>query len=258
MKTAQNREPIDALTSFVNWLLAGHLPDDISVYFAGAPLLACSKKDGGIRPLAIGHTIRRLVSKCVCNVMKEKFETFFSPDQLGVGVKGGAETIVHAVEHQILKNKTVADYVLLKIDLENAFNKVNRTKFLELVKEKFPEIYHWVRCCYMGSPLLLYGTYTLSSSEGTQQGDPLGPALFSMVLKLLTDRIISTCKELDLNVWYLDDGVIGCDTVSVAKALEILQKEGPEYGLHVIMPKCELYYPSLIQDFKYLACCTCY
>ena len=159
-------------------------------------------------------------------------------------MKCGAETIVHAVEHQILKNKTVADYVLLKIDLENAFNKVNRTKFLELVKEKFPEIYHWVRCCYMGSPLLLYGTYTLSSSEGTQQGDPLGPALFSMVLKLVTDRIISICKELDLNVWYLDDGVIGCDTVSVAKALEILQKEGPEYGLHVIMPKCELYYPS--------------
>ena len=83
-KTAQNREPIDALTSFVNWLLAGHLPDDVSVYFAGAPLLACSKKDGGIRPSAIGHTIRRLVSKCVCNVMKEKFETFYSPDQLSV------------------------------------------------------------------------------------------------------------------------------------------------------------------------------
>ena len=52
----------------------------------------------GIRPLAIGHTIRRFVSRCACHTMKEKFEAFFSPVQLGVGVKGGAETIVHAVE----------------------------------------------------------------------------------------------------------------------------------------------------------------
>ena len=244
VKTAQNREPLEALTSFVNWLLGGNLTDDIAVYFAGAPLLACNKKDGGIRPLAIGHTIRRLVSKCACHTMKEKFQAFFSPVQLGVGVKGGAETIVHAVEHQILKNKNVADYVLLKIDLENAFNRVDRTKFLEFVKEKFPEIYHWVRCCYMGAPLLLYGPYKLVSAEGTQQGDPLGPALFSMVLKLVTDQIVQSCKELDVNVWYLDDGVIGCDTSTVAKAFEILQKEGPKYGLYVQVPKCELFYPS--------------
>ena len=115
VKSSQNRPPLNTLTAFVNWLLAGKFPDDIAVYFAGAPLLACNKKGGGIRPLAIRGAIRRLDSKCACNALKDRFESYLSPIQLGVGVRGGAETMINVLDHQIDSNKETDDYVILKI-----------------------------------------------------------------------------------------------------------------------------------------------
>jgi len=53
-----------ALTGFVNMVLAGHCPNTISQLFFGGRLIALTKGSGGIRPIAVGMTPRRLVSKC--------------------------------------------------------------------------------------------------------------------------------------------------------------------------------------------------
>jgi hypothetical protein len=55
------------------------------------------KRDGGIRPIVVGEIDRRLVSKIVCKAALSSAKTHFEPTQLGVGVKGGAEAIVHSV-----------------------------------------------------------------------------------------------------------------------------------------------------------------
>ena len=69
--------------------------------------------------------------------------------------------MAHAFTLEGLGNRNIEDFVILQIDFMNAFNSVNRTKFLELVKSDFPQIYHWVRFCYQGSPLLLFGKHQL-------------------------------------------------------------------------------------------------
>ena len=71
----------------------------------------------------------------------------------------------------------------VKIDFSNAFNMVSRQVMVNLVAEAVPEMLPWVWFCY-GKPSWLQctdGTMILSTS-GVQQGDPLGPALFCMVL----------------------------------------------------------------------------
>ena len=55
---------LSALTDFTNQVLAGRCPEAVAPVFFGGRLLALSKKTGGIRPIAIGFTLRRLASKC--------------------------------------------------------------------------------------------------------------------------------------------------------------------------------------------------
>ena len=85
-----------ALTAFVNLVLAGHCPDDIAPTFFGGRLIALNKKSGGIRPIAVGFTLRRLTSKCANAHVSSRLETFFRSIQLGVGTPGGCEAAVHS------------------------------------------------------------------------------------------------------------------------------------------------------------------
>ena len=55
---------IAAITGFVNILLDGKCPQPIAPVLFGGNLTALTKKTGGIRPIAVGYTWRRLVAKC--------------------------------------------------------------------------------------------------------------------------------------------------------------------------------------------------
>ena len=52
-----------ALTAFTIFILAGETPVEACMVFFGASLTALNKKDGGVRPIAVGYTLRRLIAK---------------------------------------------------------------------------------------------------------------------------------------------------------------------------------------------------
>ena len=61
--TNRTDKALEAVTKIVNVLAAGELPEEAAPIFSGARLYAGNKKCGGIRPIAVGDIIRRLVSK---------------------------------------------------------------------------------------------------------------------------------------------------------------------------------------------------
>jgi hypothetical protein len=167
---------IASLMEFCNMCLAGVVPLAIRPILYGASLCALTKKGGGVRPIAVGSTLRRLVAKAACRSAREKMVTKLAPAQLGFGIQWGAEAAAHAAR-SFLSNLSDGQ-ALLKIDFSNAFNTLRREHMLAVIHEEMPELFPFIYSCYSGQSFLRFGQYTLLSDEGTQQGDPLGPLLF--------------------------------------------------------------------------------
>ena len=97
--------------------------------------------------------------------------------------------IVHSLRKCIEDNWLSGDFVVFKVDMSNAFNAVSRQAVLDECATFFPELLPWVSWCYGSHSWLWHPMGKISSQSGVQQGDPLGPMLFALVLhKLVTRR----------------------------------------------------------------------
>jgi hypothetical protein len=80
----------------------------------------------------------------------------------------------------------------------------------------------------------------ITAAIGVQQGDPLGPLFFALVLHPLIHKIRDNCKLL-FHAWYLDDGTIIGNSEEVAKSLDIIRKVGLGLGLHLNIRKTKIF-----------------
>ena len=182
-------------------MLAGKVNSNFNQYLYGASLCALKKKDGGIRPIAVGSIFRRLVSKLACSFVSNEVADYFKPQQLGFGIKGGCEAAVHSVRSFILQDSSAE--VLVKLDVKNAFNSVERDTLCHMIKEKIPKLYSYLWQCYSEPSKLFYNGQTIESCVGCQQGDPLGPAIFSLAIQPVLENLKS-----NLNIWFQAIGLL--------------------------------------------------
>jgi hypothetical protein len=239
---------IVSLTEFCNMCLAGQVPPAIRPILYGASLCALTKKGGGVRPIAVGSTFRRLVAKAACRTVREEVAIKLAPAQLGFGIHQGAEAAAHAAR-SFLSNLTDGQ-ALLKIDFTNAFNTLRRDRMLLVIREELPELFPFISSCYSGQSFLRFGKYTLMSDEGPQQGDPLGPLLFCLTVMALVKRIKSQC-----NIWYMDDGAIGDNVDALLSDFRMLMDESRKLGLIINVTKCEIITDNVevLQKFRDVA-----
>jgi hypothetical protein len=125
-------------------------------------------------------------------------ELLQSDGQLGVGSKGGMEASILAAQHLLHENGSDENMGLLKVDFSNAFNSVSRDVMLSECRKSAVELYPFVKWCYSTPSTLWINDQVIDSQEGVQQGDPLGPFLFCLVLRIMTRRISSSCNDLKL------------------------------------------------------------
>ena len=106
---------------------------------------------------------------------------------------------------------------------------------LQAVSNLAPELAPFVLASYSEPSTLFWGETSLRSSEGVQQGDPLGPLLFCLTIHKLTSQL-----ESEFCLFYLDDGTLGGDAEQVLLDLLSVEQGAKELGLSLNRGKCEV------------------
>ena len=218
---------LSALTALTNHIIRGNCPASIRPSFFGATLIAL-EKDGGIRPIAVRCTLRRLSAKAAGRHISDTMGTLLTPCQLGVGTPYGAEAAIHA-SRLYLKNLET-NQVILKLDFKNAFNNIRRDRMLKAVMELAPDLFLLVHSAYSSPSLLFWGNRLLQSAEGVQQG----PLLFCLTIHHLVLQLRS-----EFCAWYLDDGTLGGSPDDVLDDLQVVERAA-ELGLCLNRQKSEV------------------
>ena len=193
---------LQSLTYFINFILSGKVIHSVCHFFFGATLIALNKKDGGVRPIAAGCTLRRLAAKCAGNHVMKSMGTLLAPHQLGYGVPLGAEAAIHAA--RIFLHNLQPGRLIVKLDFRKAFNSLRQDKTVTAVEELVPDLLTLVISACGSPSSLFFGKAVIQSSEGVQQGDPLRSLLFC----LTTHNMVQQHRS-ELNFFYMDDGTLG-------------------------------------------------
>ena len=115
---------------------------------------------------------------------------------------------------------------------------MRRDTFLKQVREHAPSLYPLMwQACSEPSPLY-HGNSLIESATGLQQGDPAGPAVFSLAIHSIVSSITTA-----LNVWFLDDGTLGGTVHEVCMNLKKVIPAMADIGLVINPNKCEIMVP---------------
>ena len=202
------------------------------------------KGEDDVRPIAVGIIWRRLTGTIACYDVREKSVKELSPVQLGFGIKGGAEALVHAVRKFCTANHA-EPMALVKFDFGNAFNMLFRKFMLGEVKDICPELLPLLQQAYRLFSNLYYIDEPLYSKRDFQQGDPLGPPGFCIGIMKMTHSLSSR-----LNGWYLDDGTIGDVLSAVLEDIKRVLAFCEVSGLPLNAKKCEVFFINASDEEK--------
>jgi group II intron reverse transcriptase/maturase len=145
------------------------------------------KPDGGKRGLGIPTVVDRLVQQAIAQILTPIFDEDFSPSSYGFRPnKNAHQAILKATEYINEGYKVVVD-----IDLEKFFDRVNHDKLMHLVSKKVHDkrVLRLIRK-FLESGIMDKGVF-VKSTEGTPQGGPLSPLLSNIMLDELDKELES-------------------------------------------------------------------
>jgi hypothetical protein len=202
-------------------------------------LIALSKPDGGVRPIAIGECNRRIIGKILVKKFAHEVRSDHEPLQVGVGTPDGSIAVIHSASAFLALHP---NGVLMNIDIKNAFNTMSRVAMFDHYRQN-PELSRLVpilQLFYMRTGNLLVhdggNGFIIHSNTGSQQGCNFGTSFWSGGWK---DALTEFKKRTNYTVSYADDGSFGlADPAGAAAFLRFVADQAAEHGCELNYSKC--------------------
>ena len=155
-------------------------------------------KNPGVRSIGICETIRHIMSKAALLITKTDIQTAVGPLQTCAGFEAGCEAAIHFAQEFFSEDSVEG---LLLVDASNAFNNLNRRATLHNCQSSCPSLAPILTNMYRLNANLFVGGETISSQEGTTQGDPLAMAMFALGIKpLINDISTEDTKQVGMQM----------------------------------------------------------
>ena len=88
-------DTFELLLEAVTSLVEATIPEDIAAALMGVRLKALSKPDGGVRAIATGCSLRRLVARTLAKQFAAEFEDECAPFQYALSTRAGTDCVEH-------------------------------------------------------------------------------------------------------------------------------------------------------------------
>lgn len=159
------------------------------------------KPDGGVRNLGIPCVIDRFIQQAINQVLSPIYEKQFSDFSYGFRPSRDCHMAINKSLEYLNEGYTI----IVDIDLEKFFDKVNHDKLMQVIDNtiKDRDLLSIIRK-YLVSGIMINGVL-VNSEEGTPQGGPLSPLLSNIILNELDKEL--TKRGLKF-VRYADDANI--------------------------------------------------
>ena len=247
------------------WMAEQYLNADLPAWFysvtSNVTMMALIKSEASspelapdVRPVAIGEVWRRAVVSTAVKQYNIAIGASYKGLQVAVGVADGSAKLLAMIRGTMEANP---DFVLVKIDLKNAYNEACRMAVLNAMLKnpatrKFAPYFH----AAMSPKSKIFGINALSES-GVQQGAPDATFEFTTVIQEEVEVLHSTIAAAGGAVeFFSDDGYAGGPADVVFDALNAFEAALFERtGLKLSRNKCQVYSsnPSSARTFHSLA-----
>lgn len=200
----------DALELFARAATAlanGAAPPEVLSALALARLTALAKPNGGVRGIATGDVLRRLVSRTLARLHAAVFDAATRPFQFALQTRAGTDCLASTLR---VASELDPSAVIISLDGRSAYDCVSRSAFLDKLLQVAPRLVPFVRSFYAHTSTYLWwddsgACHHIRQAEGCEQGDALAPALFSLGQHAALEASAAHLAPGDVLAAYLDD-----------------------------------------------------
>ena len=250
------RTVLSKFEDFAEAYVNAELPDWFYAVFTAVKAMAPIKKEAtsvgeapDVRPIGIGECLRRCIHSALVSQYKPLLRDHLWPQQVALGVEGGLSILVFGLR---LALEVHPDWVVVKMDMRNAFNEIKR----RCVVDRLNQTDHlrglvpatWATCS-PESKVYFAGRHGLEeadydSADGVQQGDALASAGFCVAIH---PEVKALDAELALHggaaKFDMDDGYAAGPPGVVFPAVERFAAAVRESGLELQIDKSNCFSP---------------
>ena len=231
------------------------------------PKIRAPKAAKDLRPIAMGSSVSKLFSRMLLNRALPAIKPFTSKQCCGP-TRQTADYMFSIVRMFELAREWGVPFAVFKLDLEKAFDKLDRAALLGRLEEKLgagAELNCW-RGLLRGTVGILqtpWGKTEVAMNTGIKQGAVESPSMFAWVAELALaetiekygwhtgDTLFTGLQSEEM--LYMDDGMLWQGSLPVLQTrVSQLASELSRYGLRLNPRKCQLYASPKVEGARSL------